>query len=321
MRNEIDNSIEDNVGSRIANRLGNRSSNRLDDRLRRVAGINRKRSAAVLSVAVILLFASFGPGLFRPLTEASPPGMASLATTGSSTNASTLRGDQFPPTVPVPSAAMPMSTTIATPTPVPNRYIWIPWRSQFDGSPYAASNCGPACLGMAMSYYGEWWSTGSIRQSTNERSGVTGFDEGTDWPSLQYGAETRGFTVVGLYDSSGAYRKWTIDDLVKETDQGHPVLLLVHFRSLPDHVNSSYNGDHYIVFLGLMADGRVVYHDPAYSAEVDGAYRIIGQETLLEAWANTSVGQQCTAMSIVWDHDARKWDDTTVAQPTRTDAQ
>lgn len=256
----------------------------------------------VTAIAVLLLLR---PALFNSPTSASAPDPAPLMSAFLWTNTpeplSALNStDTSTPT------ATPAST--ATATPVPNNYIWIPWRSQFDGSAYASSNCGPASLGMAMSYYGEWWSTAGIRKSTNERSGVVGLDDGTDWPSLAYAAEKRGFTVVGLYDSAGNYRKWTIADLVKETDQERPVILLVRFRALPGHAGSSYYGDHYIVFLGLMADGRVVYHDPAFYEEIDGSYRIMGQETLLEAWGNTSVGQQYTAMSLVWEHEARKWD-------------
>ena len=256
----------------------------------------------VTAIAVLLLLR---PALFNSPTSASAPDPAPLMSASLWTNTpeplSALNStDTSTPT------ATPAST--ATATPVPNNYIWIPWRSQFDGSAYASSNCGPASLGMAMSYYGEWWSTAGIRKSTNERSGVVGLDDGTDWPSLAYAAEKRGFTVVGLYDSAGNYRKWTITDLVNETDQERPVILLVRFRALPGHAGSSYYGDHYIVFLGLMADGRVVYHDPAFYEEIDGSYRIMGQETLLEAWGNTSVGQQYTAMSLVWEHEARKWD-------------
>ncbi|MBI2953224.1 MAG: hypothetical protein HYY30_02845, partial [Chloroflexi bacterium] len=72
----------------------------------------------------------------------------------------------------------------------------------------------------------------------------------------------------------------------------------------------------YIIFLGLMADGRVVYHDSAFNDETDGAYRIMSQETLLKAWGNTSVGLQYTAMSLVWEREGRKWNDPAAAQIT-----
>lgn len=269
--------------------------------------LSKVKGLIVVLVTAIVVLILLRPALFNSPTSASAPDPVPLTSASLSTNTSEPPGARNSTDTPTPTAT-PAPTATATPTPVPNNYIWIPWRSQFDGSAYASSNCGPASLGMAMSYYGEWWSTAGIRKSTNERSGVVGLDDGTDWPSLAYAAEKRGFTVVGLYDSAGNYRKWTIDDLVKETDQERPVILLVRFRALPGHTGSSYYGDHYIVFLGLMADGRVVYHDPAFYEEIDGSYRIMGQQTLLEAWGNTSVGQQYTAMSLVWEHEARKWD-------------
>jgi hypothetical protein len=204
----------------------------------------------------------------------------------------------------------------ATATPLPNHYIWVPWRSQYDGTNYAAANCGPACLSMAMSYYGEWWSTKGVRKSTNDISGVIGIDEGTDWPSLSLAAKNRGFTLIGLYDDGPGYHKWTIDELSKQIEQEHPVILLVRYRDLLDHENSTYYGDHYIVFLGTMADGRVVYHDPAFQNEKEGAYKIMGQKEFIKAWTNTSVGQVCTGMALVWEQEGRKWDDPAAVTPT-----
>ncbi len=69
-----------------------------------------------------------------------------------------------------------------------------------------------------------------------------------------------------------------------------------------------------------MADGRVVYHDSAFPEEVQGAYRIMSQETLLKAWRDTSVGLQYTAMSLVWEQSSRKWDDPTPPKPTSSGA-
>lgn len=177
--------------------------------------------------------------------------------------------------------------------------IWIPWRSQFDGTEYASGNCGPASLGMAMAYYGEWWSTHGIRKSVNNYLGYWGLDGGSSWESLEYAAEQRDFTVVGLYDGD-YYRQWTLDDLVEQTRLGRPVILLVRYWSLPDHGEEAWWGDHYIVFLGLTPDGRVVYHDPAYYDEYWGSYRVMSQERLERAWTRTASGLQHTAMALVW---------------------
>jgi len=281
-------------------------------------GDSKVRGLMGLCVAAIVAVLSLQPAMTSGPTSASSPSTGPLASVVTPT--STSLSSDAPGSTKAPALTA-TPTLVPTPTPEPNHYIWVPWRSQFDGTAYASANCGPAALGMAMSYYGEWWSTNGIRQSINAYSGVWGLDAGTDWPSLKYAAERRDFTVLGLYDPAGNYREWTIDDLVKETEQKHPVLLLVHYRDLPGHTDSDYYGDHYIVFLGLMADGRVVYHDPAYYTEIEGSYRIMSQKALLKAWSNTSVDQKYTAMSVVWEHDARKWDDSAARATPQADRQ
>ena len=179
-------------------------------------------------------------------------------------------------------------------------YIWIPWRSQFDGTTYADSNCGPAALGMAMSYYGEWWSTNGIRKSVNTYLGYWGTDGGSTWEALKYAAEIRDFRVYGLYNPDGSYHRWTLDELLEQTNMERPVILLVRYWSLPGHGDEEWWGDHYIVFLGLTPDGRVVYHDPAFSDEFNGSYRLMTQERLIRAWTRTASGLQYTAMAVVW---------------------
>lgn len=170
--------------------------------------------------------------------------------------------------------------------------IWVPWRSQFDGTLYASSNCGPAALAMAMSYYGEWWSTNHVRRTVNSYMGYWGLDGGSTWEALDYAARLYGFETRGLLEP------WSLDELVAATTAGHPVILLVRYWSLPDHSDDSWWGDHYIVFLGLTPDGQVVYHDPAFYDEYWGSYRVMSQERLERAWTRTACGLQHTALSI-----------------------
>ena len=170
--------------------------------------------------------------------------------------------------------------------------IWIPWRTQFDGTQYAAGNCGPASLAMAMSYYGEWWSNAHVRRTVNSYMGYWGLDGGSSWEALAYAADVYGFETRGLNEW------WELDELVAATSAGHPVILLVRYWLLPGHADDAWWGDHYIVFLGLTEDGRVVYHDPAYYDEYWGSYRVMSQEQLERAWTRTASGLQHTALSI-----------------------
>lgn len=178
-------------------------------------------------------------------------------------------------------------------------YLQVPYRSQFDGSTYADSNCGPATLGMLMAYDGEWWSSNGIRRDVNRHTGVWSDEGGSSWESLVYAAQKRGFTVLGLYGGKG-YRRWSIDDLLTEVRSGRPPMLLVRYWRLPGHEYSSWWGDHYIIFLGLTADGRVVYHDSAFEGDSIGAYRTMSQDQLKRAWGNNAAGIQYSAMVLQW---------------------
>ncbi len=174
----------------------------------------------------------------------------------------------------------------------------VPYRTQFDGTRYEESNCGPAALGMLISYFGVWPFTDSLRRSVNEITGYWGLDGGADWESLAYAAESRGFRTRGLYEGPKRYRKWTIGDLVQEVQQGHPAMLLVRYWSLPGHEAESWWGDHYIVFLGLNTEGEVVYHDSAFKMSAKGTSRTMSQDRLLRAWGRTATGINYSAMSL-----------------------
>ena len=179
-------------------------------------------------------------------------------------------------------------------------WLTVPYRTQFDGTQYEDGNCGPAALGMMMAYYGQWWSTDELRRSVNKSTGYWGLDGGSDWESLVYAAKVHGFSAKGLYGGPKKYRKWTIDELVQEVQQGRPVMLLVRYRSLPGHESQGWAGDHYIVFLGLNSNGDVIYHDSAFRGTSQGAYRTMSKDRLLRAWGNTSVGIAYSAMSLEW---------------------
>ena len=185
----------------------------------------------------------------------------------------------------------------------PTGRIWVPFRSQLDGLPTAGSNCGPASLGMAMSYFDEWWTTAGIRRDINQFQGTWSLDAGSTWEAMSYAARKRGFRIVGAVDANGEYHRWTIDDLVQQTRAGRPVILMVRYWSLPGHGSADWYGDHYIVFVGLTPGGDIVYHDAAFPDEESGAYRIMSRDQLVRAWTRTYSGLQYTAMALDWPGD------------------
>src|SRR5205807_1972625 len=117
-------------------------------------------------------------------------------------------------------------------------------------SVYAASNCGPTALAMALGALDVQTDQLTLRALASKQMGMDDPDNGTTWEALRYAAKANGVAGVGLYAGKN-YRKWSIDDLKSQLSQGHPVLLLVRYWDLPDHLQSAYAGDHYVVALGF----------------------------------------------------------------------
>jgi LysM repeat protein len=172
-----------------------------------------------------------------------------------------------------------------------------PYRSQFDGSAYAESNCGPASLAMFLGHFGLSVPTATLRASANRQMGFSDPNSGTTWESLAAAARAQGFAQVGLYNSSGGYRRWTVDDLFGADPVACPAMLLVYYRGLPGHETSGYYGDHYILVLGRDSSGAIIFHDPAYRNS-NGAYIKMTAAQLDRAWSRTAAGQNRTAMGL-----------------------
>ncbi|MCO5176912.1 MAG: C39 family peptidase [Thermomicrobiales bacterium] len=188
------------------------------------------------------------------------------------------------------------STPTAIVTPSGGERVLTAYYTQKDGSIYQSSNCGIASIAMAMAAYGHVEPLFDLRESVNTITGDWYPDSGLDWSSLIAALQQRGFAVDGPY-ADGGFRTWSIDEMLNETRAGRPVIALVHQRSLPGHEQIDYDGDHYVVFLGVTGSGQVVYHDSALPG-TEGAYRIADRETFERAWSRTWIGQNYTAMAV-----------------------
>jgi LysM repeat protein/uncharacterized protein YvpB len=203
-------------------------------------------------------------------------------------------------TVSAPTAPVTALAVASAPPPAPKApaILAAPYRSQFDGTIWAETNCGPTSLSMALGALGVNVDEITLRGLANKQMGFANPDDGTTWESLAYAAKAEGISTSGLYNANAkSYRSWSIDDLKNELAKGHPVLLLVHYRLLPDHFNSAFGADHYIVGLGFDASGNLVYNDPAFKSS-PGSDRTIDPANLQNAWSHTSAGLARTAMAL-----------------------
>ncbi len=174
-----------------------------------------------------------------------------------------------------------------------DRILNVPFRSQYDSSPYQLANCGPAALAMVLQAYGLDVSNERLRGIANQLQGTTGYTDGIALDYLVDIAQQAGLRTEGLKDPSGRYHQWTMGDLIREIRRGYPVITLVHFASLPEHATSGSTSDHYVVVVGV-TDAGFVINDPA-SVHDEGYHQLLHPEQLIKAWHDASIPQQAVA--------------------------
>jgi peptidase C39-like protein len=175
--------------------------------------------------------------------------------------------------------------------------IAAPFVSQFDGSVWAQSNCGPTSLAMALGAFRINVGPLALRDLANQQMASFNPDVGTSWESLAYAAQQSGASVRGLYRDGARYpyRTWSMSDLSSELSTGHPVLLLVRYWDLPGNQKSGFAADHYVVALGFNAQGSLIYNDPASN---HGGNSMMTPAQLLKAWGDVAIGQPYSAMAV-----------------------
>ena len=252
-----------------------------------------------LSLSAVLLTTACRAEAAPPARHVALPTVARADTTveGTAATGTPLALDQAP--APPAEPDVPPDEAFVVPD-EPQPHLVMPYRSQFDGSPFEWGYCGVAAISMAMDYYGHAWSTHEVRLAINALTGNWDRYVGVDWRFLVRALAQRGFRVQGPFDGDGrgGYQRWTLDTVLAETAAGRPVLLMAHYRSLPGHEDDPWIGDHYLLVLGHTRDGQIVYHDPGFVGEA-GAYRTIERAVLEHAWSNTWIGQDRTAMVIL----------------------
>jgi len=159
--------------------------------------------------------------------------------------------------------------------------VFAPYRSQLDGSRYAQANCGPTTLAMALEAFGVSLSSGQVRAEALDAQRIWGNDVGTLITALADVTRQNGLEPVGLYTPDGALRRWTLEDIRAEVRQGHPVVVQVHYRALPNRGGALFFGDHYILITGLL-DDRFLYND-AINADGVGWDRVLDADRLQRA--------------------------------------
>lgn len=195
-------------------------------------------------------------------------------------------------------------------------WLVLPYRSQLDGSPYERSNCGPASLAMVLAAFGLEVPNDELRAQVNDLQQTwDDFQSGTAIHNLAVIARGYGLRPLDLYGAKGL-RRWTLDDVRRHLDAGHPVIPQIKYPALPGRAEASYRGDHYIVLVGYAGD-EFIYHDPISDA-AGGKDRRISAEQLTIAWSTGDLPFAGLAFAGPTDHAALRRLPRPTPRPTRT---
>lgn len=175
----------------------------------------------------------------------------------------------------------------------------VPYVTQFDGTPWEGSNCGIGAIAMVLGAFDITIPTLQIRKSVIAITGDPSYDAGIAYDPMMQLAWRHSLPVNGPLDASGKQRRWYLEELDAESRMGRPSILLVNYPLMPGHEQAIWRGDHYVVFLGLTADGDVIYHDPAFRGS-KGAYMVTDRATFERAWSSNTSGMQYTAIVVGW---------------------
>lgn len=165
----------------------------------------------------------------------------------------------------------------------------VPFRSQFDGTPWGSSNCGPAALAMVLSAFGVRQPVMSLRARADQLLGFADPEQGTRLQDLARIATESGLTVTGPYDSAPkgkpTFRRWTLDDTRAQLQRGRPLVIETYYPLLPNHMTKPVDTDHCIVLVGLEGQD-FVFNDPANN--LWPGFRVhISAAALTRAWGNS----------------------------------
>ena len=180
----------------------------------------------------------------------------------------------------------------------------VPFVSQFDGSAYAATNCGPASLAMVLRFLSGDRATPDQLRRTLSRLPGAGYAadpaQGTAIQDLAALGRQRGLqSILGTGPGSTG---WTPDRAAEQLGQRRPVIVLTRLNALPGWAGAPPDLDHWIVLVGMSGD-RFFYHDPALGAP-SGASRSIARDQLARAMRLSSVPGQGAAFAGTGDAES-----------------
>jgi hypothetical protein len=175
-------------------------------------------------------------------------------------------------------------STVAASAPEYDVVLPVPIISQYDGSVWGPSNCGPAASAMVLESFNRVVLKADLRKRANQLLGIASPDTGTRIQDLAVTIEEFGLTVNGPYDGK-EIRKWTLEELRQEILESRPVIVQTRLRLLPNHLGVNTAADHYVVIVGLQGDA-FLYNDSGFKSG-PGETLTMSSAELSRAWGGS----------------------------------
>ena len=128
-------------------------------------------------------------------------------------------------------------------------HVFVPYKSQADGGPWALANCGPTSLNMILETFGVSMTPAEVRPKVLNAQGIFGNGTGTLLTALAKVAESNGLKALGLYEAKRSIAGQTMRfaSICSRANGSSPRSTIAAF---PGNEGVAYYADHYVVITG-----------------------------------------------------------------------
>jgi hypothetical protein len=177
-----------------------------------------------------------------------------------------------------------------------NIFLDLPFRTQQDNTVYAPTNAGPASMAMVLGGYGTDVAVSDLRALVNGLDGNYSPGATPRIETMARVAERGGLNVMDLYRGA-RFNEWTVEQVREMIRRGYPVMTLVQGAVLPGGTPPGVARERFITIIGIDGD-EIIYHDPAYPDEGQGASRRIPPRILEQGWLAASTPRLAAGFSL-----------------------
>ena len=177
-----------------------------------------------------------------------------------------------------------------------NIFLDLPFRTQQDNTVYAPTNSGPASIAMVLGGYGTDVAVSDLRALMNGLDGSFSPGATPRIETIARVAERGGLNVLDLYRGA-RFNEWTVEQVREMIRRGYPVMTLVQGAVLPGGTPPGVARERFITVVGIDGD-EIIYHDPAYPDEGQGASRRIPPRILEQGWLAASTHRLAAGFSL-----------------------